>query len=239
VAPIAVPAKTTEVLVATNTIAAGTRLRPAMFRLETKISDNNLSERVLLNLNEIEGAYARVSIGVGSPLLKESISPLSTTADITERIPPGYRAVAIPVNLVTGVEGWVQPGARVDVTWNAQVLSAERRLEARPGGSMDDNAAPVPSHVTLLVTTKDSQRLQLAKNSGSLSLSLRGDKDVDPGNAATLSTDSIIKNRNQQGPADVQGKVTFGGQEYILSGSELMPESKYQARAKMKEPSDF
>jgi len=204
-----------------------------MFRLETRSADNNLSERALTNLNEIEGAYTRVSIGEGSPLLKEHVAPLSAAADIIERTPPGYRAVAIPVNIVTGVEGWVQAGARVDVVWtteikgklvtttlveNAQVLSAERRLESQGGSDEKDDSAqrPVPSHATLLVTTNDSQRLQLAKNSGSLSLSLRGDKDVDPGNAATLSTDSIIKNRTNQKPFGMQGKVTFGGQQYVL-----------------------
>lgn len=59
------------------------------------------------------------------------------------------------------------------IVQNALVLSADRQLSSNV-----DPAAPVPGNHNLVVSTfKDSSKIQLASSNGSISLSLRGDRD--------------------------------------------------------------
>ena len=109
-------------------------------------------------------------------------------------IPPGMRALAVRVNDVAGVAGFVLPGARVDVL-----------VTGRPPGSDDTVTTPVledvavlsagqtveaDSHsqsmsvavVTLLVTPAQAVSLTLAASEGKIQLVLRnsGDRQTAP-----------------------------------------------------------
>jgi pilus assembly protein CpaB len=121
------------------------------------------------------------------PLSDKMVTNVRPITAISSKIPEGYRAVTIPVDQTTGVEGWAKPGVKVDVSWtsvrdgrslvttivyNAEVLSA--------GGSPSSNPNEPPSAattVTLLVTDADAGKIHLAQTNGKVSLSLRGDND--------------------------------------------------------------
>ena len=79
----------------------------------------------------------------------------------------------------------------VPLVYNAKVLSAERQLEVSP-----QSGIPVPSTATLLVSTSDANKIQLAATSGSLSLSLRGDADSGkPSAVSAITVDDLLGNR--------------------------------------------
>lgn len=224
--PVAVPVRE---------IAAGTWLSPSMFRFEPRVIDG-FEQQAVQGIDEIQGSYARTALSPGTPLLKAALGRGAASTEITDRIPNGHRAVAIPVNALTGVEGWVQPGASVDIVWsieragqlivstiveNARVLSVERSLE--PGSKKDLVVSSQPRHITLLVPTQDAQKIQLAKGAGSLNLSLRGSSDAHAAGDSTLTTESILARANPR-PAIV-GRVQVDGVSYVLRGGELVPVS--------------
>jgi Flp pilus assembly protein CpaB len=147
--------------------------------------------------------------------------------------------VTISVNAESAVEGWVRPGVRVDLVWttshvgkliattlveNALVLSAERSVQKI---AADTRVAPapqgLPSHVTLLVTVKDSQKIHLARRSpGSMSLSLRGDADTVERGGSTIAIDNMLRGDDADALNALQGKIEFGGKSYVMRGGKLM-----------------
>jgi len=231
-------------LVATKKIAAGTKLLPSMFKLESReLGDSD--HDMVKDLDDTVGRSARVDIAPDTPLIRSALTTNTEPQDIGARIPPGYRAVAIPVNALTGVEGWVRPGAHVDVVWsterekqfvvvtiveNAKVLSVERSLDANQPSSLTTTSTP--NHITLVVPSIEAQRIQLAKSSGSLNLSLRGFNDPEGSEAGPLTSDNLLLRRSIRD--EVKAKVVVDGTEYGFVRGELVPmnqladESTYQ-----------
>jgi pilus assembly protein CpaB len=207
-----------------------------MFRLESReLGDSN--QDTVRNLDETVGRSARVDITPDTPLIYSALTTNTEPQDIGARIPAGYRAVAIPVNALTGVEGWVRPGAHVDVVWsterekqfvvvtivqNAKVLSVERSLEADQPSSL--TATSTPNHITLVVPSIEAQRIQLAKSSGSLSLSLRGINDREGSETGPLTSDNLLLQRSIRD--EVKAKVVIDGIEYGFVRGELVPMSQ-------------
>ena len=227
---------TTLALVATKEISAGTKLLPSMFKLESReLVDSD--QGAIKDPDEVVGRYARVDITRNTPIIRSALTANTTPPDIGERIPTGHRAVAIPVNALTGVEGWVRPGAHVDVVWsterekqfvvvtiveNAKVLSVERSLDTDQPTSLVQTSNP--NHITLVVPSLDAQKIQLAKSSGSLSLSLRGVEDQVEGETSLLTSENLLLRRSARD--EVKGKVVLDGTEYGFVHGELVPMSE-------------
>jgi len=227
--------KMVEVLVPVQEIDAGLALEPRMFRKESR-PQIGVSNRVVKDFEEIRAHYSRSLIVPGQPLHRDYITSIRPTNVITANIPEGFRAVTIRVDDRTSVEGFVRPGARVDVVWtssirgkpaittivqNSRVLSAERQT----GDEQQKGAAP-PRTVTLLVTAQDAQKIQLASTTGQLSLSLRGDLDTGKaGSGTSITLDDLIGGpRGAQRPQEnIEGTVTMGGEKYLLVNGKLVP----------------
>jgi pilus assembly protein CpaB len=104
-------------------------------------------------------------------------------------IPEGYRAVAIAVNQVSGVSGFVLPGSRVDVLLTAVPRGGEDRLTTtvlenvtvlstgtKQQPSANGQAENVPV-INMLLTPEDAELLTLATQEGRIQLVLRNPKD--------------------------------------------------------------
>jgi pilus assembly protein CpaB len=215
------------VLVPVREIEAGLALEPTMFRREPR-PQVGVSPRVVRDFEEIQGLFARSLIVPGQPLHRDYITTVKPTNAITANIPEGHRAVTISVDARSSVEGWVRPGARVDVIWassirgrpgvtvivqNALVLSAERNPDPKvqPG-------APVPNTVTLLVTADDAARINLAQTTGSLTLQLRGDNDPGKGRAGgSITVEDLYGGNSSTGPThNCEGTVVLSGVKYCV-----------------------
>ena len=234
-----------EVLVPLQTVEAGAALEPSMFRKEAR-PRIGISKQIVRDFEEIKGFYARSLIAADQPLHSDYITQIRPTNAITAKIPEGYRAVTINVDARTSVEGWVKPGAKVDVSWayrvsgkeavavivkNAQVLSTERSTDTDQAARQ---GAPVPNTVTLLVSSKDAQKIQLAQTSGTLTLSLRGDGDSGRDEVlGAITIEDLTGTREQPG----QSQPPAGGtvrirnadgkfEEYVLRNGKLEPLAK-------------
>jgi pilus assembly protein CpaB len=144
------------------------------------------------------GAFSRIEdvvdrpavsgIQPDEPVLEARLAARGSGVGLAPLIPPGMRAIAVRVNDVVGVAGFVLPGMRVDVLitgrpsnfpdtvtrtvlQNIAVLSAGQAIQADGKTSI---SAPV---VTLLVTPADAEALTLANNDGHVQLVLRNSTD--------------------------------------------------------------
>ncbi|MCB0358151.1 MAG: Flp pilus assembly protein CpaB [Bdellovibrionales bacterium] len=186
---------TADILVASQRIEAGTALMPFMFQ-EQAVHQDRIPDGAVLARDKasIAGKFAKSLINANLPLLKEDVTDRPPISAVTGAIPPGYRAVTITVDARSGVEGWAQPNTRVDVLWTYKDRDASTKVATIvhfskilsvggvtgiDSGSPTRNAQqPAVTTVTLLVTELDAKKIELARQTGVLSLSLVGEKDT-------------------------------------------------------------
>ena len=130
----------------------------------------------------------------GEPILESRLAPPGSGGGLASTIPNGMRALAVRVDQVVGVAGFVTPGMRVDVLasgippgatsptqgtvtktilQNIQVLSA--------GTDIQKDAEGKPQQVqvvNLLVTPEQAQTLSLASSELKIQLVLRNPLDT-------------------------------------------------------------
>ena len=238
------------VLVANQHVPAGTEISNKMFDVKKITIDLEETRQYVQREVELKGTYTKALILEGDPLLRESISvEQPILADVSMSIPAGYRAVAIPVNPESGVEGWVRPGVHVDIVWttdhrakqlvsiiveNARVLSAggiseqmhkqNQKLKAQGKEPVTPNPALAARYVTLMVSLEDSQKINLAKISGSLALSLRGAKDQNAAGDSTLTVDKLLSSRGVVLDDQVTGTIRIGKSEFEIRDNGVITE---------------
>jgi Flp pilus assembly protein CpaB len=119
------------------------------------------------------------------------------------------------------VAGLVQPNSRVDVLFtrpgnmteattstileNVKVLSVGKQI---PTGQTVDARAPKSPVVTLLLSPSDAQKLELAKNQGKVSLSLRNPLDTTTAaQGAPITSEALDPNINVRMMLAKKGRV--------------------------------
>ncbi len=126
------------------------------------------------------------------PVAEGRLAPVGAGAGMAAIIPAGKRAVALKVDDVVGLAGFVVPGMRVDVIvsaresgadgtnvfsktilQNIQVLSAGRKIEKTADGKPEDAQV-----VNLLVTPDEAEVLSLAAGEAKVQLVLRNPLDT-------------------------------------------------------------
>jgi len=130
------------------------------------------------------------------PVLLAKLSGPNGRATLSNLLAPGMRAVTVRTDEIAGVGGFITPGDRVDVvltrdagaiqevSGNARgaagstiateiVVSAAKVLTVGQGADERQTGPQVASSVTIEVTTEGAQKVALARNIGTLSLSLR------------------------------------------------------------------
>src|ERR1039457_6759670 len=90
-------------------------------------------------IEEVVGRPVVSSIQPDEPVVEARIAPRGSGFGVAPMIPPGMRALAVRVNDVAGVAGFVLPGARVDVL-----------VTGRPPGADDTVTTPVLEDVVVL-----------------------------------------------------------------------------------------
>ena len=125
---------------------------------------------------------AKRTISQGELVLANKISEFGEKVTIVQTLQPGYRAMAISVNATTSVAGFVTPGDIVDILLTTsdakglRVLTLLQKVRIIATDQISDETqeqAVVARTVTVEVTPEESQTLALARQAGSLSLTLR------------------------------------------------------------------
>ena len=129
---------------------------------------------------------ALMHMAINEPILSGKVTGEGQNASLASLLPDGKRAVAVRINDVSGVAGFIQPNDSVDVLITRQVIGADRdaqvtdvllqdvRVIAIDQDAKGDDSKPVVAKTaTLEVDPVDAQKLALAQGVGTLNLVLR------------------------------------------------------------------
>jgi pilus assembly protein CpaB len=172
---------------------------------QVTVSSKDLPKGALTDPKQVVNRVVLYPFSANQPLIETSLSRIGSAEGIPATIPEGYRAVSVQINDVSGVAGLILPGSRVDVLFtrpgtmveaisstilqNIKVLAMGKMIQA--GQTMDPKAPKVPV-ATLVVTPEQAKVLELAKNQGRISLSLRNPLDAQAdGDNSPISTDVL------------------------------------------------
>jgi len=206
--------KMVTVLAATADLPAGTRVQKVHLK---KIS---IPQSTAPRATVAEEALALdrallFPITQNEPILSTRLSSVTGADGIASLIEPGKRGVSISVADASSAGGLIQPRAHVDVLFTKTgsmaeavtstvledviVLSIGRNVEAAgaaAAGTPGATATAAPStgnrSVTLLVTPEQARVVELAKNQGKISLSLRNPKDTAKSDEVLSATSETI-----------------------------------------------
>ncbi len=143
------------------------------------------------------------NVFMGEPLMEAKLASGDSKSGVMAYIiPEGHRAMAVAVNDVAGVAGFVLPNSTVDVIvtttpprgpriskivlQNLRVLAVGQKMEEKEG-----KAIQVPT-VTVSITPEEAEKLALASNVGTLQLLLRGAKDNVPASTRGASIPNLL-----------------------------------------------
>jgi pilus assembly protein CpaB len=143
----------------------------------------------------------------GQPVLTSMLAAKNAGNGLAALIPSNMRAMAVRVDDVVGVAGFIHPDDRVDVMvtmtpprpgaqtttklfmQNVKVLAVGSEVEANDQARMHANPAAV---ATLLVSPTDAERLALASTQGRLLLTLRSWTDSQAVNTEGAIPDDLV-----------------------------------------------
>lgn len=219
--------ETVDILVPLSDINLGTKLKKQLFAT-IAFPKAALPQNAIRSSEQIQNAYAKTLLLKSQPFTTQHLQNTASVNSLIDRIPPGYRAVTIRVDERSSQQGWIQPGAHVDVNWmtningkpalitivaNAEVLAIEDDLEANPDHTF------VPHTITLLTSIEDAKKIDLALANGSLALHLRGENDdgVKRVDKPMTLTEMIGSTPSPAPKAGVVGTLLVDGQKYDLT----------------------
>ncbi len=134
---------------------------------------------------------ALVLIGHDEPVTRTKISGFGGKPTLSRQVENGMRAISIRVDDVVGVAGFVLPGDRVDILLTRRVTNGPDALQTQTllqnikivgidqSADQATDKPIVARTATVEVTPEQAQKLILAQQAGSLSLSLRSVENAD------------------------------------------------------------
>ena len=205
VATTASTVETSTIVVAARDLTYGEQLNAEVLR-EIPWPKSSIPVGAFAKISELTGDGNHVvltSISPNEPVLKWKISGAGARASLSAIVGAGMRAVAIRINEVVGVGGFILPGDHVDVLYtrgggsnggsstdiliqNVRILAIERIADQKKSEPILGNVA------TVEVTTLDAQKIALAQTTGTLSLTLRAAGSLDQAQAQRVVEQELV-----------------------------------------------
>lgn len=189
-------------------------------------------------IKDLVGRVTAKGIPEGTPILRAMLSPEGTAPGLQGTIPPGFRAVSVKIDEVTGVAYQLSPGDWVDVIvvmdvttslrgrkeTIAEVILQHVQVAAIGNTTMSQPSASGPKaraakSATILVREEDVPKLHLAGTRGKITLAMRGGDDIRKSTPPSATMGDVInqltgnwtkpKKTNEPGPdKSMRGKRT-------------------------------
>lgn len=179
------------VAVALSNLAPGVVLQKEMVEMEDFMKGSLPEGSYFTEKSQVDGRVIISPVKQGEPVLRSRLAPETLAqGGVPAVIAPQKRALAVKVDKVIGVSGFIKPGNRVDVLvtvphpenqerFTKTVL--ENMLVLAIGTQMeqpDKNQPPVQVDViTMEVTPEEAEKLALASTEGRIMMALRGYTD--------------------------------------------------------------
>jgi pilus assembly protein CpaB len=205
-APAAHAVATNKLIVAGRDLQVGALIHDSDL-IETSWS-GPVPEHALKTRQDALGRGVVETIYSGEPILEKRLATKGAGAGLASTIPVGMRAVALRVNEVVGLAGFVLPGMRVDVLisgnppvpsaaqtgvlcrtvlQNIEVLSAGQKIEKNVEGKPESVQV-----VNLLVSPDQAEILSLASDQTRVQLVLRNPLDTNEHTTPGISLTSLF-----------------------------------------------
>jgi len=215
--------KHVKVVVASHDMPLGTLLRTSDLRT-VSYPERDVPKGVVFQPKDAVNRVTLFPLNTNEPVVISKLSTTTSAEGVSATIEPGYRAVSVQISDVSGVAGLIQPNSRVDVLFtrpgtmaeatttmilqNVKVLSTGRMTPQAQTGQAVDTRTPRSPVATLVLRPEDAQKLELAKNQGKISLSLRNplDSSEAPG-TAPITTEALDPNINARIALAKKGRV--------------------------------
>ena len=195
------------------------------------------------DMNKLLGTVVRYPITAGQPVTQGGLVAPGDRGFLAAALGPGMRAITIPVSAKTGVGGFVFPGDHVDlmltqtvrgegggeplkttetILRNVRVLATDQSTET----SVEDGKTIVRGFrtVTLEVTPKIAEKIQVAQTIGTLSLALRSLADNQSELDQAIASGSVKvpaganKAQEEKFLADAMNRPVEGGTTFVTGG---------------------
>ncbi|MDN2708769.1 Flp pilus assembly protein CpaB [Janthinobacterium sp. SUN118] len=199
---------TNKVAVALVDISLGARIAPEMVRMVDWPS-SALPPGAINDPKLLDARVTRTSIQHGEPIMESKLAPPGTQGGLSAVVGEGKRAMTVRVNDVVGVAGFALPGNYVDILVNTQDDAAKTGTGRDPSiskivlerilvlaiaqeSNRDDTKPKVVNAVTLELTPDQTEKLDLARSVGTLSLVLRNQIEDKPVNTDGATKTSLL-----------------------------------------------
>src|SRR4030042_5208140 len=184
--------ETQHIAVAKVDLTWGTAVTPEVITMKPFLKDS-LPGGYFSEPSSLTGRVLISNIKANEPIFESKLAPTTVkTGGVAAVISPKKRAIAIKVDKVIGVSGFVHPGNRVDVLVtlhqekaqtsitktvleNILVLAAGPEIQTK---GKEEKASPVDV-ITLEVTPEEAEKLALAATEGKILLALRNFNDTE------------------------------------------------------------
>lgn len=176
----AVPIK--RIVVAAQEIYPGARLTAANLEL-ADWPQANVPKGAFESIDALKERIAVSRVAAGQPLLAAELAAPGSGAGLVAIIAPGMRAMAIRVDEVIGVGGFILPNTHVDVIGVQEPVNGRKEVETilkrikvlaiAQETQTEEGQARLVRTVTLEVRPRDAERLALQVNQGPIHLVLR------------------------------------------------------------------
>jgi pilus assembly protein CpaB len=170
----------------------------------------------VLKREDIVGRGVTTTIYESEPIVENRLAPKGAGGGLAAMIPSGMRAVAVRVNDIVGVAGFVVPGMRVDVlisgsppgpksaVQGSQTRTMLQNIEVLSAGQdfkKDNEGKPQGvGVVNLLVTPEQAEKLSLASNQTTIQLVLRNPLDTQTAKTPGTAVVELFANGNKPRP---------------------------------------
>ena len=243
-APVDVVPVGPKVLVAQRALPPGTIITPESLGFQpwpTELVKDAYFIEGEADMSKLIGTVVRFAITAGEPVTQGTLVAPGDRGFLAAALTPGMRAVTVPVNITSGVAGFVFPGDRVDmmltqnevkgsdglrvsetILRNLRVLATDQTTtQVVVDGHMQPQKSTT---VTLEVTPRIAEKIAVARNLGTLDLSLRplADNSTDleraiasgkvkvPDNATPEEEERLLRQAST-GPSDGRTSFVTGG----------------------------
>ncbi|MGH7178842.1 MAG: Flp pilus assembly protein CpaB [Tepidisphaeraceae bacterium] len=173
----------------------------------------SVSRNMVRESDKLLGRAVTSPVVRGQAMFESLLAPTGSDGGLIALVPPGMRAVSVDVSESSGVAGLLTPGAHVDViatlrlevgemartiVEDVKVQAVGRRLVK---DKSDDSRTATVKTVTLIVSPKDAEAIELAGGSGRLRLVLRGAQDTARNASPGITFAELTGARAEPGPS--------------------------------------
>jgi pilus assembly protein CpaB len=136
------------------------------------------------------------------PVLLNKVTEPGQDAGVASRLDTGMRAIALRVDVTSGVSGFLRPGDQVDVYWTGQGREGDRVTRLIRSNVQiiaidqiadeDRNNPTIARTITVSAEPEDVAALTQAQATGALTLALVGVGDATRSDGIEVSTEALL-----------------------------------------------